>query len=364
MSRKTRSGIVVFNRFENVAQSQAPSAASSDSSETVSPADSTRLANNRVSLEDKIREGRKSEEFQLFWTSIPHIDWEAVSDGQFLAWTTENLTNSTALQHYFVEHRAPAGLIGLLVKNARRLLVSKFGCHLIKTLLSKSDQLFDHLSLLVMSSFEAMCSDQFASKVVQSMAESSFSFRVLCIEKICECWDRIYTYISTTYLLTYCLKNTPADSAQFKHVGQCLLDRIDSISRNKYNKRFLVSYLEACPPNQLSTFFKALRFEQLFHRRCRDKYMLRVFAVLLRRAHGRSEKLLISWVNNSLASLLALTLARNLIANVVEDCGAFRVGRKVRSLLTKQRSSLLRYPELASLVMENSGEHSFDRSGQ
>ena len=354
----TRSGMVVFNRLENITHLQAECSSSSDSFEASSQRDLTPLGKHRMSLEDKIRQARKSDEFQLFWTGIPHINWEAVSDAQFLSWTTENLMNSTALQLFYAENRAPASLIELLAKNARRLLVSKFGCHIIKTLLSKSDQLFDRLSLLVMSSFEAMCSDQFASKVVQSMAESSFAFRLLCIEKICESWDRIYTYISTTYLLTYCLKNTPADSVQFKLVGQCLIDRIDSISRNKYNKRFLVSYLEACPQNQLNIFFKALRFEHLFHKRCRDKYMLRVFAVLLRRAHGRSEKLIISWVNNSLDSLLALTLARNLIANVIEDHTTYRVSAKIRDILIKKKSSLQRYPELATKVMEISNEYS------
>ncbi len=357
-SRATRSGLVVFNRCEDDAQSQSESSSDSESYEGASQ----QAAKNHLSLEDKIKLAQKSEEFQLFWTSIPHIDWEVVSDSQFLTWTSMNLTNSTALQIFYGENPVPASLIDLLIKNARRLLVSKFGCHIVKTLLSKSDQLFSRLSVLVMNSFEALCSDQFASKVVQSMAESNFAFRVLCIEKICECWDRIYNYISTTYLLTFCLKNTPADSAQFKLVGQCLIDRIDSITRNKYNKRFLVSYLETCPQNQLNTFFKALRFEQLFHRRCKDKYMLRVFAVLLRRAHGRSEKLIISLVNNSLDSLLALRLARNLIATIIKD-PVFRVNRRIRKILSKKKSSLLRYPELASIQAELSNEHSFELSG-
>ena len=349
--RAAKSGLEMSNRLELVADSQSASSSDSNSSEAGAQPDSLQAIESRLSLEDKIKRARKSEEFRIFWKGIPHIDWGATTDNQFLAWTTECLVSSTALQFYYAETPAPASLINLLVKNARRLLVSKFGCHIIKALLSKSDQLFDRLSLLVLGSFEAMCSDQFASKVVQSMAERKSAFGELCIEKICECWDRIYTYISTNYLLSFCLQNTPVDSNQFKLVGQCLLERIDTLSRNKYNKRFLVSYLEACPHSQLNTFFKALRFEQLFHRRCRDKYMLRVFATLLRRAHGRSEKLLISLVNNSLDSLLALKLTRNLIATIIGD-PAYRVSRRIRTLLFKKKSSLLLYPELSSIIGE------------
>lgn len=299
-------------------------------------------------MKEKINKISQSAEYLEALSYFEQLDWDEVSNQQFLIMATDNLQSSTALQKYIQsEENPPMGLLRLVVSCIDGLLPNKFGCHIVRSALLKSQELMDCLKAIIGSNFIFMCSNQFSNKVLQSMAETDQLYRDICLKYIVKDWEQIKLFISSNYLLSVCLKLTPNDNMHFKMIGKALMERLNTLTKDKFNKRFLTSYIEYCPQTELHVFFKSLRFDQYFLKRCEDKYMIYIFGVMLKRNHHKSIETMKQNFESHLSTLMESNHFRQLILSILKNEEAYStIHRHVYDTLNSKMGIVQRYEDV------------------
>ena len=207
-------------------------------------------------------------------------DLENLDASSLLSLVTQTKLHSAAFQVYLQNSRPSKKLTNMIISNIHLLVQEKYGCHLLRRLAVKSDRLMLVLCRKSLEQFVLWSTNEYSSRVMQTLASVQPFFRNQCMDVICDHWSELYQQVPIYYLLEICLKNSKNSDLAFKRVGNQLLKFANSLSENKALKKLLGLYLEYCDIEELTLFYHLLRFETELASRLDDKhyfFMLRTF---------------------------------------------------------------------------------------
>jgi len=271
------------------------------------------------SLEKYLVQIEDQSHLQEMLTFICNIKWTSLRTSDFLKLATSGKTSSASIQAFIEDTPVSHELVSIVNKSREVLIKDRFGCHVLRRMLTKSPYLFTQIKRLTLARFVEMASNECSSRVMQFIAVQDEHYRKNCIELFVSNWKRVITHVASNYLLSVCLKHTDNSSDAFKSIGAALYSKRHSLLEVKYDKRILVTYIEYCREPHLETFFNILRFNRQFVQRCDDKYMVYIFRLLLRRGHKQSERLLYLHLNTSLISCMATKYFETLLSEIFKD---------------------------------------------
>lgn len=282
------------------------------------------------SLQKQLRNIQESEEFQLACEVYLGLDWEAVTREEFLGYSKNSLISTSALQHYLSSAPTASAMENLAIDTFEELVYDQFGCQVIRILLRKSDKVKSYvLDYFSQRDFKAMCVHQFASKVMQTAAEVCEAYRIDCLQQIISNWEDLKCYILTTYLFRIFLENTKNTDPSFSVAANWMLSKCEDIFSERYNKRFLVSFIEHCSRRQLAMVYTATQMETVLETRGNDKYVVFAFVTFIKRRYKKAEDYLV-WLLKQ--SNVDLTLLKKALAPITVNIRA-SLATQIRLLL-------------------------------
>jgi hypothetical protein len=223
--------------------------------------------------------------------ALQTLDWGALSVPKFIYISTKDLVWTSALQKFLnMNSLIDASVEKLVLQTMPTLFYDKFGCHILRIMVKKSTEVLKHVyELAFQTDFDSVCTHESGCKVLQAACEADAFTRAKCLRSVLAHWDDLKQSIYTFYLFTVCLKLTESSSQEFGEVYQFLLSRCDNIFKGKYDKRFLVSFVECCREEQLPVIYSSSQLEKNLSTRGRDKYVIFIFLTFVSRGLRRAK---------------------------------------------------------------------------
>lgn len=202
----------------------------------------------------------------------------------FLEAATNNRTQSLALQELLAScseenlHTAACMVIDYIPT----LATHKFGSYVLARIVARSESLRKLVQDYTLLSFEVLVRDEFANRLMQSLAEQDPWYRSQITVRWCKLWDNLISEIAPVYLLTACVKASlcPRD---LELVRDKLLSDPNQLLQSKYKKRVLVSFASVCNTSHLYEIYCALIKRATLIRIFNDKFLAYVCVELLTR---------------------------------------------------------------------------------
>ena len=246
----------------------------------------------KTNLQNYIKCIENSSEFMTILQQLATIDWPRVDRSEFVGLVTQDIYFTTAFQTYLQQTEVTSPLERQILAVIEELALDKYGCHILRIVVKKSASILKACATSLLNNFRANCGHEFTNKVMQAVAAEDEKFRIGCLVRIKKYWNELKLSVSSIYLLTVCLRNTPSWNPRFQAIGIMLLKKSAHLLRDRNDKRMLARYLEFCDPAEVEKFYQTLHFEKEFQGRFDDKYMVYIFRLLLRRGHASSIRLL------------------------------------------------------------------------
>jgi hypothetical protein len=214
---------------------------------------------------------------------LSSIDLENLDALSLLDLVTKSKFHSAAFQVYLQSSSPSKKLTNMIISNINRLVQEKYGCHLLRRLAVTSDRLMLILCRMSLEHFFLWSTNEYSSRVMQTLAAVQPFFRNQYLDMICDNWSELYQQVPIYYLLEICLKNSNNSELAFQRVGKMLLESADSLKENKAYKKLLGLYLEHCSTEELTVFYTHLKFELELANRIEDKYYFCMLRTLFKR---------------------------------------------------------------------------------
>jgi hypothetical protein len=253
------------------------------------------------------------------------LDWNGLHSSDFRAFFSTDIFFITAFEVY-LENLTEIwpGLAKLADLNMPFLLYHKFGCHVLRILVKKLPTLCESIAEFALHRFAEASCFEFSCKVLQVVAQYNTKFRQKCLDNYFDLWNNLKKSVSSIYLLTSCLRYSSPDEKSFRQIGELLAKKATTLTKDKYDKRMLAKYVEFCSESELHTFFKILKYNTELLERFKDKYMVYIFRLLLRRGHKKSMEEMSRSVRENIEVLLEIKLFRQLVLEIIQEPESFQ----------------------------------------
>ena len=234
------------------------------------------------------------------------LDWTTVSLEHFFHIVAKDKQQSTAFQIFMLSlEQLPTSIACLFDRLVSELIKDKVGCHALKRAITKSPSLMRAVRRKSFEDLYRLSCNQYASRVLQSLAALDSCFREEFIKLFSQRWKNLSNHISAIFLLSVCLKATSEDNCDFLQLGRSMRESFSLVIQVKNYKRLLVTILEYCCEEDLLRFYLLLKLDSDFVKRMDDKYMVYIFSVFLAREYEDAVDILISNLKNNMRQLLA-----------------------------------------------------------
>lgn len=148
--------------------------------------------------------------------------------------------------------------LSLQVLGSLELLVfDKYGCYVIKSLLTRSRELPMNLNVLCRKQFDMMVDHEFSSRVMQKLIEISPEFRSYAMNKFKKDIARYTSSVSSRFLVSTGIFFSTSDEERDVVTGFLKLKKANWL-HNRLFKKVMVSYLEVCPNDKLHLIYHLL----------------------------------------------------------------------------------------------------------
>ncbi len=256
-------------------------------------------------------------------------DWKKVSLEQFFHIVAQDKHQSTAFQILMLSlEQLPNDIVHLFDRLACELIKDKVGCHALKRAITKSPSLMRAVRQKSFEDLLRLSCNQYASRVLQSLAALDSCFREEYIKLFSQRWKTLSNHISAIFLLSVCLKATPKDNSDFLRLCRSMQESFSIVIQVKNYKRLLVTVLEYCCEEDLQHFYYLLNLDYDFVKRMDDKYMVYIFSVFLAREYEPARRCLISFIKTSLIELLSHTKYFKYLLQRIYDNSNFKETQK------------------------------------
>lgn len=192
-----------------------------------------------------------------------------------------------------------------ILKGIKRLISHHLGNYILQKIVEKDIIVREATEVICRDNFGELCTDQYASRVIQTLIETSESFRVFATGYFREhAWTLIES-MPAVYLFVTVIKCSKADS-EIRFVRDMIASNYSDVLEGKYMKRIAVSYLIKVKEESLPELFllfklkKKLSLVKLFN----DKFLPYVLLTFICRGYSPAIGLLAFYIENNLKQLL------------------------------------------------------------
>ena len=151
--------------------------------------------------------------------------------------------------------------------------------------------------------FEAMCQDEFQSRVMQILVSSSREFRLFSLEFFRNKIDLCRDNLSAVFLLTTAIKHSESPE-EFSFMIETVRIHLRELMQQRYFKRVFVSYIDKALKGELDFIYEALSIENSLLEILQDKYQTYILVGLIKRKHTASLRLLSRFIRDRLLLML------------------------------------------------------------
>ena len=230
----------------------------------------------------------------------------------------------------------PEGLENLAILSIETFVYHKYGCHIFRRLLPKSQKLTKATIDFCKKRLVELSTQEYSSRVLQQLVILDPQFRDTTLRKFCIKLTLLTRNLSAIFLLTACLKHSPNTNPMILEIGDQLHRSVVLNQLPRFTKRVLVSYVEYCTEDRLDQFYHALGFETSFASTFNDKYMVYIFRLFLIRGYQTAQSTFLESVSRDLPSLMRTKFFTFLMMKIYND-------ERSRALLLPMNSSLLHF---------------------
>lgn len=203
--------------------------------------------------------------------------------------------------------------------NMSQMIVHQYGNYIVQKLIKRSPSFLKTVTSYCQTRFFDLASNEFSSRVMQTLVEMSKEFRTFCLKSFKSDLSNFAQSISAVFLLSVAIRCSPSD-AEYSFVKDALLRNTKKWLGNKYLKRIIVSYLQNCSPQGLDAIFKGLRVESTFLKFLDDKYSCYMLLMFIERHHAMTKSHLLKRLQTDLRGLLSTKFFRFFYSKILK-CG-------------------------------------------
>lgn len=197
------------------------------------------------------------------------------------------------------------GLSKSILNGIRKLMSHPLGNYVLKKIIEKDIQARNATETICREDFEKLCTDQYASRVIQTLIESSASFRQFSTDYFRHNAWRYVDSMPAVYLLVAVIDCSEED-AEIDFVRQMIAEGRNRLAASKYAKRVVVAYLLKVADVRLQEVFKLFDFNskgsllKLFN----EKFASYILLTFVCREFEPAIDLLAGYIETSLNQLL------------------------------------------------------------
>ena len=177
---------------------------------------------------------------------------EELDSTSLLELVTRSKHHSAAFQIYFQRITSVSKkLTNMIISIIPDLVQEKFGCQFLRRVAVQSDEVMQVLCKYCIQSFVQLSTNEYSSRVMQTLAVVQPVFRSKCLEAIYHFWGILTCRAPVYFLLEVCLKSSVNTEEQFRRVGTRLLEAAKRANDNKPLRKISCLYLQYCNKEDL-----------------------------------------------------------------------------------------------------------------
>ena len=217
--------------------------------------------------------------------------------------------------------------------NMNQMIVHQYGNYIVQKLVKRSAMFQKSVATYCQTKFYDLASNEFSSRVMQTLVEMSKDFRTFCLKSFKSDLSNYAQSISAVFLLSVAIRCSASDS-EYSFVKDALLRNTKKWLGNKYLKRIIVSYLQNCSSQGLDSIFKGLRIESTFLKFLDDKYSCYMLLMFIERHHDLTKAHLLKRLQTDLKGLLSTKFFRFFFSKILK-CGEASLITEINKQLAK-----------------------------
>ena len=238
------------------------------------------------------------------------IERISISIEKMTADTFLNLCNaekhaSRSIQ-YFIEASQPEkiqhvfNLINLIIPE---LITNPLGNYVLQVAAQRSSLVALKLEQYCKENINRLCSDEYASRVMQTLVEIRLSFRKCVLQWASENLKILLEALPSVFLLTAALIATQQPSELICVREKILSSCSKQFFQSRYFKRILMSFIDKCHFSDISSVCEVYRINQDFYLYLNDKFGAFILIAVIRRGFQLTTDLLFDSIREDIMGL-------------------------------------------------------------
>lgn len=213
-----------------------------------------------------------------------------------------------------------------------QLVFDRYGCYVIKSLLTRSLDLPSHLNVLCRRQFDMMVDHEFSSRVMQKLIEISAEFRSYAMSRFKKDIGRYTLSVSSRFLVSTGIYFSTSDDERDVVTG-FLKSKKANWLHNRLFKKVMVSYLEVCPEDKLRLIYHLLNLNSKLVNFLQEKQSTFILVKFLERGFAQMSEDLLKLVSEKPTSAVKSKFFGFFIGKLLLSPAARSILGKIGSLL-------------------------------
>jgi len=224
---------------------------------------------------------------------------------QFVTLCNSDKHTSRSIQNY-IEASSSENMIHvfkLINSSIDKLIVNPLGNYVLQVAVKRSNLVASELEHYCSRNITRLCSDEYASRVMQTLTEVSSTFRYNVLFWASENLGLLLEALPAVFLLTAAMT-----VARHPEELACIRDKLLSSSARqyvsyRYFKRILMSFIDKCHFEDISGVCDLYKINKNFHNFLNDKFGAFILIAVIRRGFGSTTKLLLNCIQKDILGL-------------------------------------------------------------
>jgi len=224
---------------------------------------------------------------------------------QFLSLCTGEKHASKSIQNFIeasdcdrIQH-----VFSLIIQTTPDLIMNPLGNYVLQVAAQRSEAVASNLEEYCKHNLEYLCSNEYASRVMQSLVEISSNFRRTVLEWACLNLGLLLETLPSVFLLTAALMASrhPAELASVRET--LLSSNAKQYSHHRYFKRILMSFIDKCSFDDIALVCNTYRINRDFYGYLNDKFGAFILIAVIRRGFKPTTDILLNAIKEDMIGL-------------------------------------------------------------
>ena len=201
------------------------------------------------------------------------------------------------------------------------LIYHPLGNYALQIAAKRSPRIMERIENYCLSRLLELLNDEFASRVMQTIAEISPVFRKKILDWAGLNLGLLMETLPAVFALTAAISSTqsPGEFACIR--SEILSQSARNYIKNRYFKRILMSFLEKCDESDIDRACKIYSIDKQLLAYLNDKFGAFIVVAIIRRGHRRVIDLFLKYLNSNMLDLYGTKFFKFLFFRLIRDTG-------------------------------------------